>query len=287
MIERIHKPERRPYQSVALADIDLAYFEWGTSGPLVLLWHGFPDSAHTWDVIAPGIAAAGYRVVAPFLRGYAPSGIPSSDADARTLGRDVIALADALGGDDVRIVGHDWGAEAVYAAAALAPDRFRQMVAIAIPHRAAIRMTPSLLWSIRHFITLTLPGAETRFAANDYAMVEVLFRRWSPTWRHSPEDLELAKNELAAPGGLHAALGYYRAARLRTPDFLRAKVLVPTLCIAGADDPGVSPAVFEATRNHFPGGYEVVTVPGGHFCQRESPGPCTAAILRFLERGAR
>jgi pimeloyl-ACP methyl ester carboxylesterase len=156
------------------------------------------------------------------------------------------------------------------------------MVTIAIPHRAAVAFTPRLLWSVRHFFTLVLPGAERRFAANDYEMVDVLCRRWSPTWRFTAEDLEPIKNVLAAPGGLHAALGYYRAAKFRTPAFLRAPVDVPTLSIAGADDPGVSPAVFESARPQFRAGYEVATIRGGHFCHRESPEACTEAILQFL-----
>jgi pimeloyl-ACP methyl ester carboxylesterase len=74
------------------------YLEQGT-GPLVLLVHGFPDTAHTWDATMPALAAAGYRAVAPFTRGYHPTAIPADGAyDTDTLGNDVIALIDALGG---------------------------------------------------------------------------------------------------------------------------------------------------------------------------------------------
>ena len=73
-----------------------AYLEEG-SGPLVLLLHGFPDTAHTWDELRPRIAAKGYRAVSPFLRGYSPSGIPARDTDQETLARDPLALIEALG----------------------------------------------------------------------------------------------------------------------------------------------------------------------------------------------
>lgn len=74
-----------------------AYFEEG-SGPLVLLLHGFPDTARTWDAVRPALAAAGYRAVTPYLRGYHPTAIPAQPAyDSETLGRDVLALIAALG----------------------------------------------------------------------------------------------------------------------------------------------------------------------------------------------
>ena len=97
--------------------LKFAYLEEG-SGPLVLMLHGFPDTAHTWDELRPRVAAQGYRVVAPFMRGYHPSGIPGRDADQETLARDPLALIEALGASDAIIVGHDWGAAAAYGAAA-------------------------------------------------------------------------------------------------------------------------------------------------------------------------
>jgi pimeloyl-ACP methyl ester carboxylesterase len=279
-VPRAHRPVRVDLE-IEANGTKFAALTWG-EGPLVLLFHGFPDTAQTWDRIGPAIARAGYRVVAPYLRGYPPSALPASDTDSRTLGEDVVAIAKALSKDPVRIVGHDWGAEAVQAAVALAPERFSHVVTIAIPHRAAITFTPMLAWRVRHFIGLTLPGAEARFAARDFAGIEVLWKRWSPTWRYTDADLEPVKNLFAAPGALHAALGYYRAASFRTPAFLRAPVDVPTLAICGADDPNISPAQFESARGLFRGRYEVATIPGGHFCHRESPDACVDAIVPFL-----
>ena len=84
-----------------------AYLEEG-SGPLVLMLHGFPDTAHTWDDLRPRIAAAGYRAVSPFMRGYHPSAVPDRDPDQETLARDPLALIEALGADDAIVIGHDW-----------------------------------------------------------------------------------------------------------------------------------------------------------------------------------
>src|ERR1700690_4202016 len=122
--------------------LKFAYLEEG-SGPLVLLLHGFPDTAHTWDDLRPRIAAKGYRVVSPFMRGYRPSGIPDRDADQETLARDALALIDALGEKSAAVVGHDWGAAAAYGAAALDPGRVNKLISVGIPHPATLRPTPA------------------------------------------------------------------------------------------------------------------------------------------------
>ncbi|MFZ3291893.1 alpha/beta fold hydrolase, partial [Mycobacterium sp.] len=79
--------------------LKFAYLEEG-SGPLVLMLHGFPDTAHTWDDLRPRIAAKGYRAVSPFTRGYHPTAIPDRDADGVTLARDALALIEALGASE-------------------------------------------------------------------------------------------------------------------------------------------------------------------------------------------
>ena len=89
-----------------------AYVSEGT-GPLVLLLHGFPDTAHSWDGVMPEVARAGFRAVAPFMRGYFPTAIPADhEYDGDALGRDVLALIAALGEQQAIVVGHDWGASA-------------------------------------------------------------------------------------------------------------------------------------------------------------------------------
>ena len=267
--------------SVTANGLRFAYLEWGR-GPLVLALHGFPDTPHTWDVIGPALAAKGFRVVAPFTRGYAPTAMPASDTTTRELGEDVVALISALGEERAHLLGHDWGAEAVYAAAGLAPERVITLTTVGIPHRAAVTPTPMLGWTLRHFVTLRLPGAEARFAKHDFAQVEMFLRRWSPTWHFTAEDLAPIKACFREPGSVHGALGYYRASSARTPAFMKERVRVPTLCFAGADDPGVQPATFEATRSHFTKDFAVAVIPGGHFCHRESPDQLVARVGDFL-----
>jgi pimeloyl-ACP methyl ester carboxylesterase len=121
------------------------YLESG-SGPLVLLVHGFPDTAHTWDATRAVLAGAGFRAVAPFTRGYAPTEVPAQEAyDSDTLGRDLLAIIPALGAQSAVIVGHDWGASAAYSAAGIEPAAVRLLVTLAIPHPASITPTPGLI----------------------------------------------------------------------------------------------------------------------------------------------
>lgn len=104
-----------------------AYLEEG-SGPLVLILHGFPDTAHTWDYLRPELAKRGFRAVSPFMRGYSPTDVPDSTIDARVLGEDAVALVKALGEEEAILIGHDWGAVAAYAAVSLNPEVFKHVV---------------------------------------------------------------------------------------------------------------------------------------------------------------
>jgi pimeloyl-ACP methyl ester carboxylesterase len=124
---------------VAANGVDFAYLACG-NGPLALCLHGFPESAHSWRDLLPVLADAGFRAVAPFLRGYAPSSVPPDGRyQAGVLAQDAIALHDVLGGDGrAVIVGHDWGAAATYGAAAGAPDRWRRVIGLAVPPGGAL-----------------------------------------------------------------------------------------------------------------------------------------------------
>jgi pimeloyl-ACP methyl ester carboxylesterase len=258
------------------------YLEQG-AGPLVLLVHGFPDTAFTWDRALPALAEAGYRAVAPFTRGYAPTEIPADGAyDTDTLGKDLIALILALGADAAIVVGHDWGASAAYAAAALAPERVRLLVTVAIPHPRALKPTPSLLWRVRHFATLRTKGAAERIRRADLALVDELWHRWSPGWKDiPPAEMEPAKAAFREPGCLEAALGYYRAISLRLPASHQLPITVPAVAFAGEHDL-IAPRTFEKARHCFTGPYEVVQMPGGHFMHREHPDHFVRELVRVV-----
>ena len=107
--------------------VDFGYLSCG-DGPLALCLHGFPDSAHTWRDLLPALAGAGFRAIAPFMRGYAPTSVPTDGRyQSGVLAQDALALHDVLGADDrAVIIGHDHGAIAAHGAASAAPERWRR-----------------------------------------------------------------------------------------------------------------------------------------------------------------
>ncbi len=261
--------------------LSFAYLEQG-SGPLVLLVHGFPDTAYTWDRVMPALAEAGYRAVAPFTRGYHPTAIPSDGAyDSDTLGKDLLALIEVLGGPAV-VIGHDWGASAAYSAAALDPERIRLLVTLAIPHPGAIKPSPKLLWTLRHFATLRRKHAAARLLRDDGAYLDELYRRWSPAWKDIPaSETAHVKEAFGHPGCADAACSYYRAIGLRLPPSHKVPITVPTVAFAGTDD-NIAPRLYEKARGKFTSSYEVLQVPGGHFMHREHPEAFITELVRVL-----
>jgi pimeloyl-ACP methyl ester carboxylesterase len=259
-----------------------AYLEEGR-GPLVLLLHGFPDTPHTWDRARPALAAAGFRVVAPFLRGYAPTAIPEDGKyDIETLGRDVLALIAALGEEKAILVGHDWGTAAATAAALLEPARVSFLVTVGVPHPASIRVTPRMVWGARHFVAFQLPGAENRLRAGDFAQVDQLVRRWSPAWDCSPDETAAVKRCFRNPGVVEAALGYYRAVSLSPPPFLREPIAVPSAVFSGGHDAVLRLSDYQRARRWYRAPHEIIHMPGGHFLHREHPERFNAELLRVL-----
>ena len=250
------------------------------SGPLVLLLHGFPDTPQTWDVARPALAAAGFRAVSPFMRGYLPTAIPARDDYVTdTLGRDALALIEALGERQAIVVGHDWGASAAFSAVGLDPSRIRLLVTLAIPHPASLRPTPALMWKVRHFFSLRRKRAAKWIRAADLAHVDELVQRWSPAWRVPPGETDAVKRAFREPGCLEAALGYYRALRLRPSPAQRRRVDVPAVAFAGATDI-VPPSAYERARSRYTSSYEIVPMPGGHFMHREHPEQFARELVR-------
>lgn len=246
----------------------------GDDGPLALCLHGFPDSAHTWRLLLPRLAAAGFRAVAPWSRGYAPSDVPADgDYSVAALAADANALHDALGGDaDAVLVGHDWGAITAYAAGAAAPDRWRRLVTMAVPPPglagAAFFDYPQLKQSFYVYLFQT-PLAEMVVGADDLAFVANLWRDWSPAYDPG-EDLPHVKDALRDPANLAAAIGYYRA--MFGGGLATDSPPQPTLYLHGADDGAfLADRAPEASAHLSPESHVVVVTGAGHFLHLEQP----------------
>ena len=269
-------------------------------GPLVLCLHGFPDTPHTFQALAPALATAGYRVVAPWMRGYAPTTAP---ADGRyqlaSLSLDVAGMIDALAaGDPAVVLGHDWGAASAYGAAVLAGDRIRRMVTLSVPHPMTFMsaMMSSYAQQKRswYMFFFQTPLAEAVVPADDFAFVERLWREWSPGLEPPADLLAEARASLSAPGALEAALGYYRA--LFNPAHLDpamadvqdrvtgSPIPVPSLYLHGANDGCVGADVIPGMEAFFAAGLETEIVSGaGHFVHLEAPDAVAKRILGFLK----
>jgi len=258
-----------------------AYLEEG-SGPLVLMLHGFPDTAHTWDHLRPLVAARGFRAVSPFMRGYHPSGVPAADTDQETLARDPLELISALGASEAVVIGHDWGAAAAYGAAALGPGRVSKLITLAIPHPATLKPSPGKLWGARHFGAYKLPGAAKRFARNEFEALPAIYRRWSPTWNPPAEEFDAVRECFSHPGSLDAAFGYYRKLSPLPSASLKTKITVPTVVFSGLDDPLAELSDYQRASRKFLGSYTIEEVPGGHFMHREHPEVFAERVLAHL-----
>ncbi len=259
-----------------------AYLEQGT-GPLVLFVHGFPDTAYTWDRALAATAAAGFRAVAMFTRGYHPTEIPANGPfDTETCGRDILAMIDALGEKTAIVVGHDWGASAAYSAAALGPDKIDLLVTMAIPHPRSIKPTLGAIWKLRHFFVLRRNGIAAKIRKHDYAYIDELWQRWSREWKPVPaEETRAVKEAFAHPGCLEAACAYYKTISPKLPATHRMQIKVPAVSFAGEHDM-IEPRQYEKARRCFDASYEVVQVPGGHFMHREHPEPFITELVRVL-----
>jgi pimeloyl-ACP methyl ester carboxylesterase len=257
-------------------------YEDSGDGPLVVLFHGFPDTPGGWDDTRAALNAAGYRTVAPYLRGYHPDTLVEGRGyGSAEVAEDAIRLLDALGEDQAVLVGHDWGASVVYGAAALAPERVRAVCAVAIPHPAVLKPTPALLWKARHFLTLAVPSGNWLARRGDFAYVDTLMSRWAPNWSGPERAQALAdvKQAFADPRVLDAALGYYRDANPRedAPRFGQAGL------VFGGTTDVVGPELFKRSPEAFDGPCEVVIAEGaGHWPHRESAALFHERLIAFL-----
>ena len=278
--------------------VDFAYLTEGPEdGPLALFLHGFPDTAHSWRYLLPRLAAAGYRAVAPFQRGYAPTSVPGDGRyDTGTLALDACALHQALGGTDQAVlIGHDWGGFAAYGAAAHQPDRWRRVVTAAVAPQASMAAgffsfdQLKRSWYVFFFQTAL---AEYAVGLDDLAFIDRLWADWSPGY-DGAADAALVKEALRDPDHLTAAISYYRSMFAGPPEDPEAAAAQaasgtvgpqPTLYLHGADDGCMGLDTIGPVTDFLSPGSSMVVIEGaGHFLQVEKPDEFNDHVLRFLE----
>jgi len=244
--------------------------------PLVWL-HGFPDHPPTARPFLEALAAH-RRVIAPWLRGYAPSPL-AGPFDLATLRDDVLALIDQLGAP-VDLVGHDWGAAITYAVCAAAPGRVRRAVTMAVPHpRTFLHQLrqPAQLARSWYMAFFNLPGAGRVVRA---PLIDRLWRTWSPGL--ALDDARRAELHACLAASLPAPLGYYRAAwRIPTIPELRVPIPTPILQLHGAADGCVLVPAKNDERRFVQRTLEIVPNTG-HWLHLEQPASVAARVMAWL-----
>ncbi len=198
-------------------------------GPPVILLHGFPEYWGGWQAQIPALAEAGYRVWAPDQRGYnlsaKPAGVRAYDIDQ--LARDVLGLIDATGQQQVRLVGHDWGAAVAWWVAGKYPERLHKLAILNVPHlsvmfgtlwRSWAQMRKS--WYIFFFQLPRLPEASLR--RNGWTNAIRALKGSSRRGTFTPEQIEQYRQAWSQPGAITGMINWYRAAgrtqrKLRQP----------------------------------------------------------------------
>lgn len=282
--------------------LEIAYQEHGpSSGPPVLLLHGFPYSIEAYEAVAPALASAGCRVIVPHLRGHGPTRFLHPDTprsgEQAALGADVLGLMDALGLRQAVLAGYDWGGRAACVAAALWPDRVRGLVTVTgynIQHIAAATKpgppAQEWRWWYQYYFHTERGVAGLRQNRREFA--RFLWRLWSPGWRFTEAQFQASAAAFDNPDWVDVVVQSYRhrfgnaagdpalleiEARLAQ----QPRITVPTVVLHGAED-GVSPVEDSARLDGFTRlvRREVVAV-AGHNLPQEAPEPVVRAVLEL------
>lgn len=282
-------PQRLTVQTPHLRFEALA---WGPDeGRLMLCLHGYPDTAWTWRHLGPHFADQAFRVVAPFMRGYAPTEL-ARDGDYGTgaLMQDAIALHEALGGGpDAVLVGHDWGGLTANALAAYPHNPFEKVVSMGIPVVAGlrsgmidrsklIRLLPGQLRMSWYIAFQQLPGVSERTLDR---VIPKLWRDWCPPGYDATADLDSLWDSLPDRERRTAALSYYRAQfrplrRARhhrdLERYAMDRPLMPMLVMHGRVDGAIDVRIGELGTPVLPPGSSHEVIDGaGHFMHLDQP----------------
>jgi pimeloyl-ACP methyl ester carboxylesterase len=284
---------------IKTAWLELAYEEHGpTSGEPVILLHGWPDSLRCWDKVVPGLVEAGYRCFVPSLRGFGETRflnpLTRRSAQATALAQDLLDFADALGLPGFVAVGHDWGAFAVYLAAANWPERVKRVVALSVGY-GINNPNQNLAWpQVKQFWYqwfLQTEQAQFSLAQDHKAFCRFIWQSWSPPEAFDEAAFAAAASAWDNPDWLELTLHYYRHRwgkvlgdprydALEVSRLFPPVITVPTKLLHGLADTCLLPESSEGKDHLFSATYERVLLANvGHFPQREAPEAVIEAII--------
>jgi pimeloyl-ACP methyl ester carboxylesterase len=293
-------------QTAKTPTLDIAYEAHGDpSGFPIVLLHGFPDDVRAWDDVAPPLAAAGYRVLVPYLRGYGPTRFLDAKtprmAQQAAIGQDLIEFIDALRLARVALSGYDWGGRAACIASILAPARVRALVTIGgynvqntvRPSPPASAAEERAYWYQWYFNT---ERGRAGLSTNRRDICRLLWREWCPSWRFDDATFERTAQSFDNPDWVEVVIHSYRHRHGNAPGdpqldpiekrlAERPAITVPTIVLHGAEGSVSPPERSLAHMTLFPPGTERRVVAGaGHFLPRQAPGAAAVsdALMRLL-----
>jgi len=292
------------HKTIRTPTLEIAYLEAGPAdGPPVILLHGWPSDPHDWDGVVPPLAAAGCRVLTPWLRGYGPTrfldpATPRSGQQA-ALGADLRDFMDALGIGHAILGGYDWGGRAACVVAALWPERVRGLVSITgynIQNIPAAGQPASAVTELRYWYQwyFNMERGRAGLRANRRDVARLLWRLWSPNWQFDTATFEQTAASFDNDDFVEITIHSYRhrfanAQGDPTLDALEARLAeqptidVPTIAPHGEADGVDPPEGSEHDALHFTARYERRVVPvAGHFLARETPQVVVQAVLDLL-----
>jgi pimeloyl-ACP methyl ester carboxylesterase len=294
-------------QFVTTGTLRIAYEAHGPqAGAPVILLHGFPYSPRAFDEVAPPLAAAGHRVIIPYLRGYGPTGFLSADTprsgQQAALAQDLLDLLDALNIDRAALAGFDWGGRAACIVAALAPHRVSALVTADgyniqnIP-AAGAPLSPQAEHRLWYQYYFHAERGRAGLAANRADLCRLLWRLWSPSWYFSDADYTATAASFDNPDFVDIVIDSYRHRfglvpgdpayqPMETALAAQPLIIVPTISLCGCDDGIRPPPEPDDEAAKFTGFYERRLLTGiGHNIPREAPA-ATLAALETLMRTA-
>ena len=286
--------------------LEIAYEDAGPAeAPAVLLLHGWPDSARTWEAVAARLNAAGLRTLTPSLRGSGDTRFRSADeprtGNSGVLALDAIALVDALGVERFMVAGHDWGSNTAEALAVGWPQRVERMAMLSSPPRLGGMATPPFEQCQRqwyHWFQATARGAEA-VRADPKGFAHIMWRNWSPEGWFDEAEFARTSKAWENPDWVDVTLHSYRARwDVAEPDprsrdleaAVKAAASLPlaTLYLHGALDGVNPPSNAEVVAEKFSGPFERVQLAGvGHFPTREAPDQVADHLIRHFSDAPR
>jgi pimeloyl-ACP methyl ester carboxylesterase len=286
---------------VTTPTLKIAYETGGPSdGIPVLLLHGWPDDVRTYDRVTPPLWAAGFRTLAPCLRGFGETSFLSKDTirsgEIVAMAQDAIDLADTLKLHKFAVIGHDWGARIAYALAILIPQRVTRMATMAVGWQPGELPTPGLKQAQAYWyqwFMATERGRET-VRRNGKAFARIQWNNWSPPGWFDDVEFERTAKSFENPDWPEITWHSYsvrwgeaekdpRYTELDRHVSTAQSISVPTLMIQGSSDAVTLPESTEGKEGYFTGGYARQVIPSvGHFPTREAPEAVNKLIMEFL-----